>query len=85
MTKKKDLFQAAKSNPSNVKFSDLLRLAEQFGFVHDRTKGSHVMYKRSDNPSHLIPFQPDPKNKKMAKPYQVRLLLNFIEEHDLYS
>jgi len=84
MTKKKDLFQVAQSNPKNVKFSDLLSLAEQVGFVHDRTRGSHLMYKRFDDPRHLISFQPDSKNKKMAKPYQVRQLLSFIEEHNLY-
>ena len=83
MTKKRDLFREAMNNPSNVKFADLLTLAKNFGFVHDRTKGSHKIFKRFNDPRHLISFQPDSKNKKMAKPYQVRQLLDFIEENDL--
>ncbi len=47
------------------------------------TKGSHRMYKRTDDPRHLIPFQPDKHDAKMAKGYQVKQLISFIEEHDL--
>lgn len=85
MNKKLRLYQAAKANPQNTKFLDLLKLAGYVGFVHDRTKGSHQQFKRSDDPKQLIPFQPDKRDKSKAKPYQVRLLVNFIEENNLQS
>ena len=43
------------------------------------------MYKRTDYPRQLIPFQPDKHNTKMAKGYQVKQLINFIEENDLQT
>lgn len=84
MNKKQKLFQAAKNNPQNVKFSDLEKLATFVGFFLDRTKGSHKMYKRSDNPSQVIPFQPDKHDTKMAKGYQVNQLVYFIEDNNLH-
>ncbi len=46
----------------------------------DRVKGSHHIYKRGD-PFRLISIQKMPDGK--AKSYQVRQLLDFIEEHNL--
>jgi len=85
MNRKQKLFLAAKNNPTNVKFSNLEKLATYVGFYLDRTKGSHKMYKRTDDPRQLIPFQPDKHNTKMAKGYQVKQLVNFIEENDLQT
>jgi predicted RNA binding protein YcfA (HicA-like mRNA interferase family) len=43
-------------------------------------KGSHVPYKRSTHPRFTLSIQ----NKNgMAKPYQVKMLLQFIDEYGL--
>ncbi len=85
MNKKQKLFKLAKANPKSVKFADLIKLATYVGFEYSRTKGSHQMYKRTKDPRDLIPFQTDSRNKSMAKSYQVKQLINFIEEHNLQS
>ena len=74
------LFRKAKANPQSLKFDELVDLAELYGFILDRTKGSHRQYVREDDPYGMMTFQPDPKDKKMAKRYQVAHLVKFIEE-----
>ena len=83
MNKKQRLLDTIRANPNNAKLAHVLKLAEYVGFVHDRTRSSHKVYKRATDPKTLIPFQTDKKNKSMAKGYQVKQLLNFIEENDL--
>ncbi len=46
----------------------------------DRTKGSHFIFRR-ENPPCLVSIQKMPDGK--AKAYQVRQVVNFIEEFDL--
>ena len=68
-------------NPKNVKFLDLLNLCKKY-FGKPRIKGSHYIFK--------TPWKGDPriniqKDKKMAKPYQVKMVLQAIiklEERD---
>jgi len=57
-------------------FGELCTLAECYGFVHDRTTGSHHIYKRPGYMK-LLNFQ---NVRGTAKPYQVRQLLAAIEE-----
>lgn len=38
------LFQLARNNPQGLRFSELRRLAEAFGFEFQRQKGSHRVY-----------------------------------------
>ena len=38
------LIVSARANPGGLRFSDLCRLAEAFGFVLQRQKGSHQVY-----------------------------------------
>jgi len=74
------LFGKAKENPKGLRFSDLKTLCECIGMRCDRIKGSHFIY-RMDDPFFLISIQ---KMKDgMAKPYQVRQLLCFIEDNNL--
>ncbi len=59
------------SNPKNVKFDDLLKICCRY-FGEPRIKGSHHIFK--------TPWQGDPriniqKDGKMAKPYQVKIVL----------
>jgi len=74
------LFGKAKENPKGLRFSDLKTLCECIGMRCDRIKGSHFIY-RMDDPFFLISIQ---KMKDgMAKQYQVRQLLCFIEDNNL--
>jgi len=73
------LYRRIEQNPKNVAFNDLLRVAKAFGFVLDRTRGSHHVFRHPAAGSRLN-LQPDGKN---AKPYQVRQFLGQIERYNL--
>jgi hypothetical protein len=63
----------------NVRFEDVSRLAQGFGFQLDRTSGSHHIFR---HPLGLmLNLQPD--RNRQAKPYQVRQLLGLVEENGL--
>jgi predicted RNA binding protein YcfA (HicA-like mRNA interferase family) len=83
--KKKLLYKNAKGSVKAVKFNDLLKMAELFGFEFVSQKGSHLVYKRHDDPFGFMNFQPREGSKKMAKPYQVRQLLKFVEDNELLN
>jgi len=64
------------SNPKNVKFDDLLKICTKY-FGTPRVSGSHHIFK--------TPWKGDPriniqKEGKMAKPYQVKLVLKALEK-----
>lgn len=63
----------------NISFSELCKLAEMVGFIFDRQNGSHKVYRHEKYPG-IMNFQ---EVKGKAKPYQVKQLLNFINEHNL--
>ena len=73
------LFQLARNNPAGLRFSDLCRLAEAFGFVFQRQKGSHRVYAH-DGIRQIMNFQED---HGTAKAYQVRQLLDCIDGNRL--
>ena len=73
------LYEKAKANPKGLRFSELKILCECIGMICDRTKGSHFIY-RLDDPFYLISIQRMKDGK--AKPYQVRQLLDFIEDNN---
>ena len=68
-------------NPNNVQFNDLLNICRKY-FGRPRIKGSHHIFK--------TPWKGDPriniqKDGKMAKPYQVKIVIKAIkklEEND---
>jgi predicted RNA binding protein YcfA (HicA-like mRNA interferase family) len=64
---------------NNVRFSDLVDLAEGLGFRLARTKGSHHIF------AHLsIPEMVNLQNANgEAKPYQIRQLLRLVERYNL--
>jgi predicted RNA binding protein YcfA (HicA-like mRNA interferase family) len=70
------LLQKARDSNKNFSFNDLCKLAELAGFEFVRPNGSHKMY-RHNSISQRMNFQ---NYKGKAKPYQVRQLLNAIEE-----
>jgi predicted RNA binding protein YcfA (HicA-like mRNA interferase family) len=65
--------------PHNVRFRDLLGLAEALGFRVERIEGSHHILTHPDIPE-LLNLQ---QVKGEVKPYQVRQLLHLIERHNL--
>ena len=65
--------------PHNVRFRDLLGLAEALGFRVERIEGSHHILTHPDIPE-LLNLQ---EVKGEVKPYQVRQLLHLIERHNL--
>lgn len=76
VSKRDKLLRAARNNPGNLRFAELCRLAENYGFVFARQGGSHAVYKR---PGHMgvMTFQDDGGK---AKGYQVKQLLAAIDE-----
>ena len=80
MVKSSKLYEKLARSPSQIiSFADFDRLLRAFGFVHDRTVGSHRQYVHMRVPRSL-PVQPTGKD---AKRYQVREFLDMIEEFGL--
>jgi len=79
MGKLEKLFTSVKNNPTNVRFKEICKLAEVFGFKYRGGKGSHKVYSQKGIPE-ILNFQ---NVKGMAKPYQVRQFLQLIEEYNL--
>jgi predicted RNA binding protein YcfA (HicA-like mRNA interferase family) len=77
--KKSKLLQKLLSGPKNIRFSEATACAEAFGFHLDRINGSHHIYIHQDVPE-LINLQ---NVKGKAKPYQVKQLLQTIEQYNL--
>jgi predicted RNA binding protein YcfA (HicA-like mRNA interferase family) len=69
----------ARANPVGLRFSELCRLAEAFGFRFDHQRGSHRFYTH-DEIKERLNFQP---LHGMAKGYQVRQLLDCVDRHHL--
>ena len=71
--------QKALAGSKNIRFEELLRLAEAFGFRPDRVSGSHHILSRPGIPE-LINFQ---NVHGQAKPYQIRQFLKLVERYNL--
>ncbi|MGB7294432.1 MAG: hypothetical protein WBC70_02500 [Candidatus Aminicenantales bacterium] len=74
------LLEKAIDNPCGLRFFQLRLLCECIGMTLERTCGSHFIY-RSNDPFYILSIQKMKDGK--AKPYQVRQLVDFIEENDL--
>lgn len=71
-----DLLDKAKRKRASLTFRELCDLARCHGFAPERQTGSHHIYVRSGvRPQD---FQPRKHDAKMAKPYQVKQLLDVI-------
>jgi len=81
MTRRSKLLQKALADPASLRFQELLSLARQLGFVHDRTRGGHFIFKHHEL---LRPLNFQDVNG-MAKPFQVKQLLNAAHELGLIS
>ncbi len=76
---KRELYESLKQNPKNVRFEEICRIAETFGFKFRGGKGSHRIYVRP-GVRDLLNFQ---NAKGKAKPYQVKEFLKIIEQYHL--
>jgi len=77
--KRRKLLLKLLSGSRNVRFSEAVAIAEDFGFRLDRVNGSHHIFVHPKIPE-LLNLQ-DLKGK--AKPYQVKQLLQLAEIHNL--
>ncbi len=75
-----ELFEKAKNNPKGLRSAELERLCRCIGIIKDRRAGSHFIYKL-EHPFFLLSIQKMKDGK--AKAYQVRQLVDFIEENYL--
>lgn len=79
MDRKKLLSRIRQGSLGNIKFGDLLKLAEGFGFELSRVSGSHhILY----HPGIFRIFSLQPAGCD-AKPYQIRELMDIVEEFGL--
>jgi len=79
MTRQRKLLQKALANPASLRFKELCTLAGQLGFVLDRTRSSHFIFKH-DGLRRPLNFQDVDGN---AKPFQVKQLLHAARELNL--
>ena len=77
--KKRQLYEDIKSNPKNIRFQKICKVAEVFGFKRRKGKGSHHIF-TLPGVEELLNFQ---NIKGKAKPYQVKQLIKIIEKYGL--
>ena len=70
------LLDRARTSPAGLRFPELVRLAECFGFERRRQKGSHLVLAAEGVRRPLVVQDV----KGSAKPYQVKQLLAAIKE-----
>ncbi len=76
---KRKLFKKLLSGSKNIRFSEATACAESFGFKLDRVNGSHHIYLHPEV-TELLNLQ---NVQGKAKPYQVKQLLQIIEQYNL--
>lgn len=76
---KHKLLKKALSGSKNIRFSDMVLLAEAFGFNLMRVSGSHHIFLNKQVQELVNLQEVDGK----AKPYQVRQLLKLVEKYNL--
>lgn len=80
MAKWRKLLEKLLSGSRDIRFEEFVLLLEHFGFVLDRTRGSHHVFIHP-NLVELLSIQPRKDGK--AKPYQLHQFLKLVEEYDL--
>ncbi len=76
MVRRGKLLAKARNTPGSLSFNELCHLAEGFGFVQVRQKGSHVAFQRKGLSRPMI-FQ---NRRGSAVAYQVKQLLGALSE-----
>ena len=73
------LWEQVQRHPHNVRFRDMCRLIEWFGFVPKGGKGSHQTYFHPGI-KEIVDIQPLGGE---AKPYQIRQLIRLVKQYGL--
>ena len=76
---KNEVYQKIKISSANVRFDEICKIAEMYGFMFKGGKGSHRTYARSGI-IEMLNFQ---NVRGMAKPYQVKQLVKIIDKYRL--
>ncbi|MBA7507636.1 hypothetical protein ES706_06356 [subsurface metagenome] len=76
---KREIYQKLKRNPADVRFEEICKTAELFGFRFRGGKGSHRIFVRA-GVREMLNFQ---EVKGKAKPYQVKQFIRVIEKYNL--
>ena len=76
---KREIYQKLKRNPADVRFEEICKTAELFGFRFRGGKGSHRIFVRG-GVREMLNFQ---EVKGKAKPYQVKQFIRVIEKYNL--
>jgi len=79
LNRRKLLKRLAEGRFRNVRFADLLNLAQGFGFRLERVSGSHHILAHPDLPE-MLNLQ---EVRGEAKPYQIRQLLRLVERYNM--
>jgi len=77
--RKQKRFQQILSRRTNVRFSEMSKCVEDFGFRLDRISGNHHIFVHPDIPE-LLNLQ---NVNGQAKPYQIGQFLQLVEIHNL--
>jgi predicted RNA binding protein YcfA (HicA-like mRNA interferase family) len=77
--KKRRLLQKALNSPKNMRFNEMVALAEAFGFRLSRVSGSHHIFVHPQV-RELVNLQ---DVNGQAKPYQIRQFLQLVERYNL--
>jgi predicted RNA binding protein YcfA (HicA-like mRNA interferase family) len=78
MSRREKRLEAIRNNPKDVRFDDLCACAASYGFIHDRTAGSHHIYRHEQPPHRMLDLQPGKDGK--AKEYQVKDFLAALDD-----
>jgi hypothetical protein len=76
------LIDKARTNPKNLRFKEFCTLCEHFDMVKRKTASGHAIYKRVVAPKFSLSIQ---DNNGKAIPYQVRQLLDKVDQFGLYE
>ena len=76
---KRKLLQKALAGSKDIRFGDMVKLVEAFGFRLARVSGSHHIFEHS-GVGEIVDLQ---NQKGKAKPYQVRQFLELVEQYNL--
>lgn len=77
MSQKQKIFEKAKHHLQGLRFVDFQNLMRQYGWEKDHQRGSHEIWYSA----HKIRLSIQNKNG-MAKGYQVRQFLKYLEENN---
>ncbi len=79
MSKRRKILAKILAGSRNVAFSDIVLLAEGFGFRLSRVSGSHHIFVHSRT-TELLNLQ---NVNGQAKPYQIRQFMDLVERYNL--